>query len=56
MNEGNISTGELSPGNIIRGIGKLITKRGEIYEGHFLDDQFDGEGRYIFVDGRVYTG
>jgi hypothetical protein len=28
----------------------------DVYEGHFVDLQYDGQGVFKFVDGRVYDG
>lgn len=49
-------TGERDAMNRITGIGKSISKTGQIYEGNFLEGKFKGNGRLIHSDGRVYTG
>jgi len=39
------------------GFGKLIMKRGHVlYEGKWLDNEFDGLGTYTQTDGVVYEG
>lgn len=45
------------------GFGKLTFNDGAIYEGNqnpysgnFIDNEIEGEGSYIWPDGRVYQG
>ncbi len=33
------------------GKGKYIFNTGEIYEGHFANNNFDGEGTYVYANG-----
>ena len=36
------------------GLGKLIFKTGDIYEGKWKNDKKDGNGEFIFKSGDIY--
>ena len=36
--------------------GKMTYANGDIYEGEWKDDLFDGHGKYTWVNGEVYEG
>ena len=41
----------------MEGKGKIYNKNGEvIYDGDFLNDQYDGNGEYIYENGFHYIG
>ena len=40
----------------INGEKDIVWKDGAVYEGHCLNYQFFGEGKYTFLDGRYFVG
>ena len=46
--------GQLAPNGKVTGVGKEINHI--IYEGQFLDDVYNGYGRFIYSNGNYYIG
>ena len=41
---------------MMHGEGKLITAKGEVFEGQFYEDKATGLGKFINISGDVYEG
>ena len=53
---GEYYIGEFKNG-LKNGKGILYYKNGNIkYDGYFIDDKFEGNGKYIYEDGKYYIG
>ncbi|CAK4452039.1 unnamed protein product [Aphanomyces euteiches] len=55
---GDVYLGEFDPANpIIRhGVGRCTYKNGQVYEGHWVQDAWEGSGRLEYTTGDVYEG
>ena len=49
-------TGFVDERNQRKGIGKKVYANGDIYEGAWANDMFNGQGRFDHADGDVYEG
>jgi len=49
-------TDDCVSGNCISGYGKQVFANGDSYEGNFMMAFFNGEGEYVFQDGKIFNG
>lgn len=53
---GNKYTGQVTENSLKQGMGKMVYKNGDVYEGNWSNNKREGFGVYLYSNGDVYSG